>query len=243
MNGAARRRPLGERAAAAELDVVGMRPDRERAGRHGEVVADCRTHAGVGMARSPGWSTSHARSGVAHDAQRQPEPARFDSMAAERSGAVGEGEAASGGNARHVGAVVAPVGDEGDAREPGDPCQVGRERKVGMGHDHLLHACAVEVVDAEADGPVEAAAGRDHDLEPALACPCRHLVGVAHDGDRQCAGSVDDTVRHRPRQRGALGRVECRRQPRLGVGERLDRYEDGDGVVHATTSNTRVTGC
>ena len=111
--------PLGQRAAAPELDVVGMRADREHAARARAGRRDRRVTASVRRTRRArrrarsrrdrsGTSTSKARSGRRTTRSAERRAARLGGVAAERTGAVrGSGTARRPGTRAHVGAVVA----------------------------------------------------------------------------------------------------------------------------------------
>ena len=117
MHDAALGRPAGERAAAAELDVVGVGGDgeRRRRGRESEPHG-CST----GAVEVLGQVDVPPEAGVAHGPDRQAEPLGLGDVAGERARAVGEAEPDADGTHEHVRAVVAAVGHEragvGDSR-------------------------------------------------------------------------------------------------------------------------------
>ena len=131
------RRPLRERPAAAELDVVGMRADRERARRRqrrvrGRSRRRSRRREAASAARSAGTSTSKPSSGSRTTRDREPERAGDRGVAAGRAGSVGEREAASAGtestgvpSSRWHGTIV---DDPGAA-----PSRSARARPAGRG--------------------------------------------------------------------------------------------------------------
>ena len=117
MHGGAGVGPLREGRAAAELDVVGMRADREHTRGSGEV--DGNGHALVGargvgreLGEIGGRVDVERERGIAHDLHVETEAPRFGFVAGGRSRAVGEGEVDVGRQREHGIAVVAMVGND-----------------------------------------------------------------------------------------------------------------------------------
>ncbi len=188
------RGPLGERGAATELDVVGVRADRERTARHGEVDRDAH---GVGPRRaaSARRSRSSRRSrggevggevdveselGVVHDPDGQRPAPGFCGVAGGRIGSVREGERRRGRQRQDRRSVVAMVGhDHGDRRGAVGDDRIERagEREVGV--DDRVRAGAR--VRRPRPGPPRAAASS----EPGSSTTSRSRVaGPRDDFDR-----------------------------------------------------------
>jgi len=85
-----------------------------------------------------------------------PEPLALSEVALEGTGAIGELEAVSHGEADDVRAVSLAVRREGDAVERLDAADVGRKREVAVGHRHLDHAHGCKSLDALFDRAVQA---------------------------------------------------------------------------------------
>ncbi len=164
---------------------------------------------------------------LAHHSQREAEPAGLGPVPPERPGPVAELEAGVGGNARHVRAVVAAVGHERHPGMPGGPGEIDREGEVGVCDDDAVDAELDKGGDAVSHGAVEAASRSPDHLGTGRACPCRDLVVVTHDEDRQGSCCRDHAVCHSPSERVSLCCVERGSQADLCVAEALDRHEHG----------------
>ena len=108
---------------------------------------------------SPGTSTSQVSSGSRTTRQRSPRRCASARWRAKEPGPVVEAEPRPGGHAHHVGAVVAAIGDEGHAAEPGQLGDVVGEGQVGVRHEHLGRPGRAEPLDAGLDRAVEPASG------------------------------------------------------------------------------------
>ena len=129
----------------------------------------------------------------------------------------------------------------------GDPREVGGEGQVGVGDDDPADARRGQPGHAGLDRPVEAPLRLPHDQGAQVAGPRRpprrRRTRRRRAGARPTATTC---VGHGPGQRGPLGGAERRRQPQLGLAERLHRHEDGDRperaarrpVSHSRTSKT-----
>src|SRR5437763_6204551 len=113
-------------------------------------------------------------------------------MALERTRAVGEGEAGAGWHACDVGAVVAPVGNEGDTGEAARPAQRAGQGEVGVGDDHPARTSSAEALDACLHSAVETLAGFPDHEGSVVPCPVGDGRVVAYHGDGKGAGDIED---------------------------------------------------
>ncbi len=118
--------------------------------------------------------------GVPHHPPRQAETSCLGPVAGEGPRPVVEPEPRSGRDAHHVGAVVAAIGDQGHAAEPGQPGHVVGEGQIGVGHEHLGCPGGPEPLDAGLHGSVEPTPGFGEHHRTVALRPPRHLVVVAH---------------------------------------------------------------
>ena len=127
--------------------------------------------------------------------------------------AVGEAEARRAGT-HDVGAVVAPVGHEGDAVEVGDPGEVEGVGEVGVGDDHPVEARARPgAATPSVTAPLRPRPGLPDDLGAEVGRPRRDLVVVADDRDAEVAGGG---ARRWWPSRGPASPGPARRGPRPG---------------------------
>ena len=143
---------------------------------------------------SPGTSTSQVSSGSRTTRQVQTQALRLGPVPVEGSGPVVEPEPGPGGDTHHVGAVVAAIGDEGDAGEARQLGHLVGEGQVGVHDEHLRRSGAAEPLDTGLHRPVEPASGLGEHHGAVAPGPARHLGVVAHH-------------RHRQRVRRRRGRV------------------------------------
>ena len=164
---------------------------------------------------------------LAHHPQRKAQPAGLGPVAPKRPGAVAELEAGLNGDARHVRAVIAPVGHERDAGVASGPREIDREGEVCVRDDNPLDAHLAEGGDAVSNRAVEAASRPPDDLGLGLARPCRDLVVVTHDEDRKGTCRSDHAVGHATSEGQSLVGVERGSETDLCKAEALDRHEHG----------------
>ncbi len=139
---------------------------------------------------------------------------------------VGEPEPGVRRNADHVGPVVAPIGHQRDAVEPGQLGQTVGHGQIGVSHQHLVGAEGGQSCHPRLHGPVQAASrfGQRHGSVPDG--PRCDLGVVADDGHRERSGRLEDAAGHHPGELGPPVGVQRRRQTGLAGGEGLHGDED-----------------
>ena len=95
-----------------------------------------------------------------------------------------------------------------------------------MRHDDSIELARPKPLDALSCGHIEPRAGIIDDLEPACFGPLVDFGRGTDHQHRHGAAGLDDTVRHRARQRSSVPVVQHRGQPRLAVGKRSQRNHD-----------------
>ena len=123
-----------------------------------------------------------------------------------------------------------PVGHEGDAVEVGDPGEVEGVGQVGVGDDHPVEPVWASSATPSATAPLRPRPGRQSTAAPSVAAQADTSSSSHTTATGSGAGGPDHLGGHVAGQRGAVVRVEGGGQAGLGVAERLDRHQDGDGV-------------
>ena len=205
-------RPLGQRRAGPEFDVVGVGTDGQGTDGVGRstvtvtVRADRRSGGptpvgpvAIGMLRCRSRSSVRVRRrdhvrrhvdvpgqvGEVEHPHGQPQPLCFGPVAGERARSVGEAEAGVGGEGDDVGAVAVPIGDEGDpGRVPtaARPLAIGRSAWDTVTWTPLQSAGGRPRPRPRRSGPDPAPRPPAHHV---LAGPVGDLVVITHHGDRQ----------------------------------------------------------
>ena len=242
--------PLGEHPACSELDVVGVCTDRQRRGGRCEVGGGrCGEGGGVQRAGLAGFVGSHggstfrmrgwARSRAVSRSSDSPRSRRTSTstvaiasawlqVTRERSAAVARAEWMGGRERHHVRAVVAAVGDQGDAALVGDVEQRGGKGEVGVGDENVVVALRDDVADAVVDGTVETQSGAPDHLGTHPLRPLGDRVVVASDERGDLGDDVEHTARHPLGEAGPVAVAEHAGQAALGRRESLDRDQDGE---------------
>lgn len=154
-------------------------------------------------------------------------------VANERTLAIGELEVGkdivSKRKGHGVRAIVAMVGDEGDADFVAQPTKIAGQRKVAMHDDGSLYPLVAKLRNGRSDGGVQSLTGLMQDNEVAGMRPTNDGRVVTHDGDGKIVGGINHRVGEALRQDGSGFGAQRLGETTLGLAEPLHRNEDDDG--------------
>lgn len=154
-------------------------------------------------------------------------------MGIKRSWSVCKREVDIGRKAQDVGAVIVPIGNDGDAVARVDRPEIGRMWQVGMSHDHPRVAELAKVVSSFGHRSVQPGLARPKFFGPPLLCPAGDRRRVVHDENVEIVRCAHHGGSHRFDQLRAITFVVDRRQPEFAFAQRSQRDQDG--------SRTKVT--